>query len=117
MERVIKRYEILNGRFEDICIGVLYEDYTQFPMRMHIEVTRDIISPVLPLSYKPLMDENRVIDHKGVEFWISCRVMPPTQDGCDEKLRQLGLSEYSALALFHLFNGESNRDSLYIREV
>lgn len=111
---MVKKYRIFNRK---VPFATLYEDYTKRPMQMHIQVDKDIPLNQLPKSYPPLMDENYVINHKGVEFWISNRVMPPTQDGVEEKLELLGLSEYSALGLFHLFDGRSNRDHIDIVEI
>lgn len=111
---MLKRYVLYN---RDVPIGMFIEDYTNRVMRLRMEIDLTIPKNLMPLSFPPIMDENGVIDHKGVEFWLSFRVMPPTQQGADEVLEKLGLSEYSALSIFHVLKGRTRRDDMYIGDL
>lgn len=113
MNKGIKRYEMVNrGKH----IGWFIEDYTGLKVKLKIEFKEGVTVLDVPLTLRYFFNLNsKEMFNDDVWFWVKNRVTPPTQDGIEDKLKAMGMSEYSPLAILHFIEGKSTRDKMYIK--
>lgn len=107
----VEKYDLY---YKIVCIGNYYEKMTSSGVRLSIVLNDNFLYDAFPFKPLSILQKNGVIDDDGVRFWMDCRAVPKTQDGIDELLERLGMSEYSILDLMHMTNAVNTKDHLWI---
>lgn len=110
MNKELNFYDIM---WKDIVIGTLREEWGDFGQELSIKLDPSK-EQYYPMDFEYL-HENYRFDDQGVMDWIEDRIIPRTQDGVEEVLEDLGLSEYIQWDIFVHNNGMSFEDDVWVK--
>ena len=101
-----------NIYWKDICVGILYEEF-DIVRKLRIELNEKAFELYRPI---PLIvrSVNGVVDNENTWWWINDRITPRTQEGIEEKLANMGMSEYEPWAIFQYNNGMLFDDFVWV---
>ena len=104
---------VYNIKTMDVTIGKLIETWGNFGQELRIELdpTKE---KYYPLDFK-LLHNNYCFDDKEVMEWIKDRITPRTQDGIEEKLKEMGMSEYVPWDIFRYAKGMCFEDDTWVQ--
>ena len=110
----IMRYKMFD---RDTQIGEFIEDWSDMVHGVRLSI---ILKPDLDLdNYRywnlRVLQSGRVIDDRGVRFWIDERCTTSTQDGIERKLKLWGMSEYDQLTIMHQSSAINLMDSVWVQ--
>ena len=106
-----KQYKLMN---KDKQIGFFIEDYTDFGVKLRIELDKNLPTNEVPFTMFEFPDSDGVIDNDLSWFWVKERVVPPTREFVEDNLREMDMSEYSPLAIFHYTQGRCGMDRCWV---
>lgn len=107
---MINRYDVM---WKDIKVGVLEEHLDDYgrTLRIILEKPNGLEQPY-DLCIRA---ENNIVDNETVWWWVNDRITPKTQDGIEEKLKKMGLSEYDPWEIFKYNNGMTTDDFSWVK--
>lgn len=94
------------------CIGELRAERTMVGIKLSVQFDPSK-EDLIPYDLKIRMIDYK-LDHDKVWDWIVSRIIPATQDGIEEKMEWLGLTEYSEWQIFKMSYGMNNMDYAWI---
>lgn len=113
---MIRKFEILNEKYNDELMGYLFYDTEKDSYSMKILESYDGKHPEI---FFRVLNEQGVINVPDylVDNWVHGRVIPPNRQGLQGILEECGMKEYNVFDLLIYGNGRCHMDSLCIKEI
>lgn len=113
---MIRKFEILNEKFNNELNGYLYYDTEKDKYKMKLLKSYKGKHPEI---FFRVLNEQGVVDVPDylVNNWVQGRVIPPNRQGLRGILDEIGMKEYNVFDLLIYCNGRCHMDSLCIREI
>lgn len=96
---------------ENNRIGTFYEDARTPIFQIYAEFD-DINTAPIVFRFRA---NGNIVEHEPLMQWIKNRVTPYNQDGIEEKLAEMGMSEYNAYMIFRDGNGLKLNDWIWVK--
>jgi hypothetical protein len=108
VSEIIPRRERFKLYEKGIWAGYFNVDYSASGRKLSIDLFGK------SAAFALIADENRHVEGRPLDLWISARIVPPTRIGIDALLLEMGLSEYDKLSILKYTSAEHTNDSCVI---